>query len=138
MVNKNELGMLRCLAMPILRKKLNFLENLTVGSSLVMAIFHVCVPCPFHHRIILDTYTKEIFADSLGKDSKNHIIRAILRYLIVNNTLLKINRGLQYLWWIYLFPFQTEKYNQKAQMYCNTGKSVVDHLKNTGLVFYNH
>lgn len=29
--------------MPVLRKTLNLLENLTGGSSLVMAIFHVCV-----------------------------------------------------------------------------------------------
>ena len=30
--------------MPVLKRTLNVLENVTGGSSLAMAIFHVCVP----------------------------------------------------------------------------------------------
>ena len=61
----------------------------------------------FYHRGIVSM--RYLLADYHGKHCNNYIFRAILRCLVADATLLKINRGQLYLRWIYLFPFRTEK-----------------------------
>ena len=61
----------------------------------------------FHYRGIVSM--RYLLADSLSEHSNNHIICAILRCLVADATLLKINRRRLYLRWIYLFPFRTEQ-----------------------------